>query len=486
MVLKWEVILKVSGWASEYVAVSKLFRYLEFRKTGSEASRKIYGFALSMFCQFTRRTPDELVTMSKKEIEEALEEFGYKKRERCCPRTVNVLLCDILTFFQVNTFRGENALHIELFHQPAGARTRPEYVPSLEEALMMAECAKTLRDKAMVLLMVFSGLRNSTLRALRYGDIREELAHGKDVILIRVYVDMKKLVPASCKGKIEYFTFACKKATDVIKLYVAQKLDRIGEILEQDPLFSCEYNQLSFKDRSCKPVSDRQLQVITKQAAKDAKIKDWKHVTPHALRKVYETLLRSQLRDGSRLDIQEQIFLMGHHTQPGDLGPYFVPKVEDMRRKYSKLIFDPRDEKLSKALEVLKAAGEALRFYGASSSSSDTEKFTSLNSIEAANAIQDFVREIQRTDDTGSKAPAGSTSVSQRKGQFRKASSNDPLTQALAKSDIKQERPDSNSEILHISIRKSTDQSENSRHHATKQTALETFTDLSVRRGSPN
>ena len=485
MVFRWEVFLKVSGWVSEYPGVNNLFKYLGYRKTRSEASRKIYGNALFMFCQHTGKTPDELVALRRKEIESLMEGFGYKKKgSGCCSGTVNVLLYNLKTFFSVNGFRNENELDVELFYQPAGARTRPEYVPTLEEALRMAECAKTLRDKAMILVMVFSGLRNSTLRALLIGDIREELERGEDIILIRVYADMKKLVFAACKGNIEYFTFICKKATDILRLYLAQKLDKIGEIRDQDPLFSCEYNQLPPKERFSKPLSDRQLQVIVKQAAKDAKIKGWKAVSPHALRKVYEALLRSQLKDGSRLDIQEQIFLMGHHTQPGGLTPYFVAKVEDLRKKYSKLIFVPSDEKLSKALEVLKAASEVLRFCGTPSSSSGMEKLASLNPSEASKAIQDFVEEIQRTDDVGRKTPVNSDPPSERKDQSRTALSNDPSAQARVESASKQKHPNSDSKIPQSALGKAKTPTKNDQNLSTKQTALDIFIDSCVVRGN--
>jgi integrase len=461
----------------EYLSVNNVLRYLKNRKIGSEASRKIYCYALHMFCRHTGRTPDELVVMRKGEIERLMEDFGYKKKEcGCSSRTVNVLLCNLKTFFWVNGFKNENKLDVELFHQPARARTRPEYVPTLEEALRMVECAKTLRDKVMILLTVFSGLRNSTLRALRYGDVREELERGEDVILIRVYGDMKKLVPSACKGGIEYFSFICKKATDILRLYVAKKMDKMGEIRDPDPLFSSEYNQLPPKDRSSKPLSDRQLQVIVKQAAKDAKIKDWKAVTPHCLRKTYETLLRSQLKDGSRLDIQTQIYLMGHYTQPGGLTPYFDAKVEDLRKEYSKLVFSPSDEKLTKAIEVLKAASDLLRSYGAQSTPSEAREPAAHDPNEAAKAIQDFVEEIQRTSDLCGKPTMNPDSLGMKR-PGRVIFSKDPTTQAQAKSDSRRIYHAAHAKIPKSAIEKSKIPTKNGQNHSTKQTALDLFVD---------
>ena len=468
MVFEWEVFLRVSGWGSGYPSVNNVLRYLKNRKTGSEASRKIYCYALHMFCRHTGRTPDELVAMRKGEIERLMEDFGYKKKEcGCSSRTVNVHLCNLKTFFLVNGFKNEKELDVEFFYQPARARTRSEYIPTLEEALKMAECAKTLRDKAIILLLAFSGLRNSTLRAIRYGDIEEELQRGEDNLLIRVYPDMKKLVPSACKGNIQYFTFTAKKTTEILRLYLAQKVDKAGELRDEDPVFSSEYNQLPREERLRKPFSDRQLQVIVKRTAKDAKIKEWKAVTPHCLRKTYETFLRSRLRDGSRLDIQTQIYLMGH-TLPGGLGPYFDARVEDLRKEYSKLVFSPSDEKLTKAIEVLKAASDLLRSYGAQSTPSEAKEPAARDPNDASKAIQDFVEEIRRTDDVCRETAANPETLSERKDQGRTVTSQDKTMKAQAESAGQRMCSDSHVEVAKGAIRKR------------KQTTLDLFVDPSM------
>jgi integrase len=482
MVFVWERFLRISGWGSGYPCVNNLLKYLGYRKIGSEASRRIYCYVLYMFCRHTDRAPDEMVTLKKGEIENLMQSFGYKKKERgCSSRTINVLLSDLKTFFSLNGFKNENELDVEFFYQPARARTRPEYIPTLEEALKMAECAKTLRDKTIILMLASSGLRNSTLRAIRYGDIREELECGEDNVLIRVYPDMKKLVASGCKGNVEYFSFTSKKTTDILRLYVAQKLDKVGEIRDEDPLFSSEYNQLPREERFRKPFSDRQLQVIVKRAAKDAKIKEWKAVTPHCLRKTYETLLRSRLKDGSRLDIQTQIYLMGH-TLPGGLGPYFDARVEDLRKEYSKLVFSPSDEKLTKAIEVLKAASDLLRSYGAQSTPSEAKEPVAHDPNDASKAIQDFVEEIRRTDDVCRETAANPDSPSERKDQGRIVTSQDKTTQPQAESAGKRMHSDSHAEVPKIVIRKSKIPTKNPQNPSTKQTALDLFVDPSILR----
>ncbi len=63
------------------------------------------------------------------------------------------------------------------------------------------------------------------------------------------------------------------------------------------------------------------------------------HVFPHCLRKAFESVLRSSLVDGSRLDAGNQEFFMGH-ILPGSQDPYYdKTKVEFHRDEYSKLDF---------------------------------------------------------------------------------------------------------------------------------------------------
>jgi integrase len=483
MVLEWETYLKVLGWKSEDPSVNNLLRFLKNRRIGSEGSRRAFCFALCNFCKQTGKTPEELVILGRGEIESLIEDFAYEKKESgCCPRSINTLLSNLQSFFKANGFRNERELNIGFFHQPARSRSRPEYVPTLEEALRMAECAKTLRDKTVILLFTFSGLRNSTLRGLRFGDVREELQRGEENILIRVYPDMKRLVNAACKGNIGYLTFACKKVTDSLRLYVAELRDNMGEILDDNPLFPSGYNQLPRADRFKKPVSERQLQIIIKEAAKRAGLRDWKIVNCHCLRKTFETLLRSRLKDGTRLDFQDQVFLMGH-ILPGGLDPYYDKgKIEDLRHKYSKLVFIPSDEKLTKAIEVLRAVSDLLRSYGAQSTPSEAKEPAAHDLNDASKAIQDFVEEIRRTDDVCRETAANPDSPFERKDQGRIVTSQDKTTQAQAESADKRMYCDSHAEVAKVVIRKSKIPRKTAKNPSAKQTALDLFVDPSMLR----
>lgn len=361
MVYHWEAYLRVSHWNSDYQSVKNLLRYLNNRKTASDGSRNNYCRTLCAFCQFVGKLPDELVGMKKVEIEKCVEDFCYNKKEGgCCARTVNVLLVMLKTFFKVNGFKGNERLEVEAYHQPARFRTRNEYIPTLEEARRMANVAGSLRNRAIILFTLSTGLRNSTLRAVLYGDVKEELERDTANILIKVHANMKKVVPSACKGNIEYSVFTSQEAAEALRLYVADRRRRSGEIQYQEILFCSENNRLPRSRRGCSPLTSRELEIIVKEVARKAGVKEWVSVTPHCLRKAFESVLRSRLTDGGRLDVKTQEYFMGH-ILAGSMDTYFdKSKADELRKEYARLLFKPQEQGKVEVLETLQNIAETM------------------------------------------------------------------------------------------------------------------------------
>jgi integrase len=305
--------------------------------------------------------PDELVALKNVEIEKLIEDFCYHKMDHGwkSPRTANTALFMLKTFFKVNGFKGSEKLEVECFHQSARDRTRPEYIPTLDEARRMANVAGSLRNRAIVFFMVSTGLRNGTVRALLFGEVKEELEKGATNILVRVHKGMKRIVHSACKGNIEYSVFASEEATEALKLYLGHRR-RFGEIHDEEVLFCSEHNRLSRKERVNKPLTARELQVIVKTEAWKAGIKEWKSVVPHCLRKTFESVLRSQLADGGRLDLKTQEYFMGH-ILGGSMDTYFdKTKVDELRKEYAKLIFKPQEQAKVEILESLQVIARTM------------------------------------------------------------------------------------------------------------------------------
>jgi integrase len=364
---------------NDFSSVNKLIDYLYLRKTGSERSIMFYCWLLTNFTlwaassewvtsQFPSKnhlTPDDFLSWTKQELEVLVQRYADETRNRSLKRGpssmyANCALAGLKTYFRVNGFRPENNLELLLqsYHQPPRTRNTRQYVPTIGEACIMAERTGNVRNRPLILTMSSSGLRNTAVRAVLVGDVIKEIEAGHENLLIKVEPEWNRRLPGACKGSIPYYTFTSAEATRAIKEMLDRRREEFGEVKEDEPLFTSRGYLTSYKV----PVSQRELEEIVKIAAREACLKDWKNVTPHCLRKVFEGVLRAPLKDGSRMDTKDQEFLMGH-ILPGSQEAYYDwSKINRLREQFAKLVFEdnvtPEQEnvnaykRLAKILEI--------------------------------------------------------------------------------------------------------------------------------------
>jgi len=332
----WEQFLKVDGWKSDYESVDRFLRHYS-RMVKSEKTRENICFTLKGLCGFAEESPDDLSRHTQKEASKLVQEYIDSLAEKgYSTRYVNVCLAFLKTFFKVNGFKGTGALEVERHYQPSRYRKRSEYIPTSSEIYNMAFAAGTRRNRALILSLYTSGLRNSTLRALLYGDLREELLNQNEAIKFPVYPEMKKIDEAACKGNIPYYSFISKDAVVALKEYLEQRTQIQGGVQDDEPLFASDSNNMALEKKSHTPVMKKSLEAMVKRAARKAGIARWEDVYPHCLRKAFESALRN-----AGLDLKDQEFLMGH-ILPGTQDTYYdKTKVEDLRRRYLKVNFFP-------------------------------------------------------------------------------------------------------------------------------------------------
>jgi len=353
----YETDFLVVGWESKIQPIQRLLNHLA-RKTKSDSSRRGYLGVVHRFAKFANFTPQELVGKSPSEASELVQQFiDHYVRKGDSKRTINVTAQMLQTFFYSNGFKKEKSLEIEKVHVPARYRKSEEYIPTKEEIWAMADsCGSTLsgmRDKAMILSLFSSGLRNSTLRALRFVDFKdqfESVVENKDAwFQIEIYADMKKFVPDACKNNIPYYTFIFPEAVLAIKQWLEYRRIRIGPIQDDDPVF-CSLDRAQTIPNGKRFISKNQVAKSVKSAARRAGIAPWKDVHPHCLRKTFETVTREARSDGSRLGVKEAEFFMGH-ILPGVEDTYFdKTKTQSMKREFQLMNFS-RETKGVKQLQ---------------------------------------------------------------------------------------------------------------------------------------
>lgn len=327
------------AWRSGLQSVQKLLDHL-WRYTSSESSREKYLRILLQFSKWSGLSPEELVRLPKREAELLVQEFTDSiARNGASPAYVNTVIKRLRTFFRVNEYVGSRELEVHGYFVPTRYRKVPEYIPTKDEVYRMADAAGSPRNRAVILVLWSSGLRVSTLCALNYGDVAEELERGEPYVMIPVYPEMKQRVPDACKGRIPYYTFICPEACEALKNYLREREEKYGSVDWDDPLFHSEWTLWGRGERSSRRLGRRAVGLIVKRAARLAGIKKWRHVTPHCLRKAFESVLRSPTIDGGRLDKGTQEFFMGH-ILPGTQDVYYdKTKVDFHRSEYAKLDF---------------------------------------------------------------------------------------------------------------------------------------------------
>ena len=336
----WAGYLRVDGWHSEYESVERILRHYS-RKTRSESTRRGMCDTLHRFLRFSGHDPASVLGLEPGEASRLVQNYIDSLSDRGLSiRTVNTSLAYLKQFFKVNGFKNGRALEVERYHQPARYRKRLEYVPTAEEIWRMANSSGSTQYRTMILMLYTSGLRNSTLRALRVRDVLEDLevfSRGElDIVMLPVYPEMKELVPDACKGRIPYYSFISREASEALVDYLTEREATYGEVLPEEPLFISTSTNFPVELRRVSPVKKTTLGVAVKRAARRAGLDNWENVFPHCLRKAFESALRN-----NRLDYKDQEFLMGH-ILPGSQDTYYDrSKVNTLRNRYAEAEFFP-------------------------------------------------------------------------------------------------------------------------------------------------
>ncbi len=345
---KWLRFLKIrpDGWSSLDPVVDKTLKNLS-RNGKRESSRALYMRQLYRLCVFSDNIPPaELIKKDKQWLENKIEEFCDQHQES--RNYVNTLRNVFKKIFKDNGL----LLNIAKYRVPRRWRKRPEYIPTLREAIKMAQVAKSLRDRCIIYFFIYCGLRNATLRALRISEnypdtpifnnytIKKELERNLDCLAVIIHPAMRRLIPDACKNDIIYFVFVPRRVIEALGDYLHERKLKWGPIKDEEPLFILERQYETKKEPFEQIISEAAILDAIKSAARLANVKEWESVTALSLRKVFNNFLIKQ--ENRPLEEEEREFFMGHLI-PGSRDSYFdKTKIEDMRQKYLRLDFDPK------------------------------------------------------------------------------------------------------------------------------------------------
>jgi integrase len=346
------------AWKSKYKSVQNLLDHLS-RFGKSESSKEVYLNQLRRLCEWLKLDPDQLVDLPKHKVEVSVQKFVDQAAGLNRSRAyVNSMIKRFRAFFRVN----DRSPKLHAYSIPPRYRKRPEYIPTISEVRAMATAAESLRNRALILAAWSSGLRVSTLCALNYGDIANDLNAGCASVRMPIYSDMKRRLPDACKGSIPYYTFICREAVEALRTYLRDRIEKYGPLGSESPLFHAEWTLWNREERSGKRLGRRTVAKVIRRAAKLAGIFQWIYITPHTLRKAFESVLRNPTVDGGRMDKGTQEFLFGHILLGSQDAYYDKDKIDFHRNEYEKLNFF--DSLITQAVDKLIESNELQKHLG--------------------------------------------------------------------------------------------------------------------------
>jgi hypothetical protein len=153
---------------------------------------------------------------------------------------------------------------------------------------------------------------------------------------------MRQKIPQACKEDAEYFTFLAKEASQTLTEYVEWRTKKLGSIDDDAPLF-LPYENFAQGKKPQNHLSEDSLQRMIKRAARRARIKEWRHVRFHSLRKTFRSVLDAGYVDGGQIAEDDKEYLMGHRL-PSAKEPYHNANVETLAQRYMKLNWSPTSQ----------------------------------------------------------------------------------------------------------------------------------------------
>jgi len=280
-------------------------------------TKDFYFQTMSKFLQWLDkpeiRTPDDLLKLPDADAVDLIRKFSYKHEQEGKEKMSQMVKTVFKSFFAANN-RELRSPHLKVRKISKTKKTYDRIVPTKEQVYSMADAATSLRDRAVVLTLWQSGLRNSTIRNLTIRHVKEGLMKNEVPLKIDITPDIDKQ-----NLRESYYTFIDHDAIEAIRRYLKAR-GNISELDENEPLFLSNLRLGGKK----KGMSDASVRRAVRNAAKNAGI-DPQRIWPHCLRSAFYNMLVGKVDDA------EREFMFGHvmGVRTHYFAPQWVEKIKD-------------------------------------------------------------------------------------------------------------------------------------------------------------
>lgn len=302
------------SWLLEFESIKNWEISLRSTKTKELYFRTLHNLISNFLSNPSIKNPDDLLKLDDRDAIDLIRKFSYSYTSSG-KQKMGELAKTILKSFYLANSRELKSPHLKVHKVPRSSKTYNRIVPIKEQVYQLADASMGLRDRALILVMWQSGLRNSTIRNLRVGHVKDLLLKSESSLRIDITTDIDK----KSLGEA-YYTFIANDGIDALRNYLSTR-GKLEDISGEEPLF------LSNLPGTVRPLTDVGVLRILKRAAKRAGL-DPKRIWPHCLRASFYNMLVGRVDDTLRE------FLFGHGI--GIRTHYFAPQqVDKVKEAYS-------------------------------------------------------------------------------------------------------------------------------------------------------
>jgi len=305
---------------NQYLSFESVRQWFDGLGTTSEYTKRNYLDDLTHYCEWAKKTPDQLKQERKEQLKS--DDIDVKMTaEKMLNRYANSGLKPKSSMWRaiaiIKSFYAHNFIELaaKSVKGPKRVKEKDYRSPTVDDLRRMLE-GSNLRDRAILLALFQSGLREGSLILLQRKHIKEMF---EDKAPVHIGLRAKEL-----KGEysgLEAHTFIGRDAVEAIKKYLEWRERVKHEQLTDD---SYLFTRL---DAVGQPVDQQTIIWVVAQACKRAGID---HFSPHDFRRAFQTNL-----EAAGVPANWVKKLMGHKLA-GEENPYSIPKIEQLRESYSR------------------------------------------------------------------------------------------------------------------------------------------------------
>ena len=303
----------------------------------SEVTQRNYLYKFYPFLQSTGKTPKTLLELDDRELKLAIKQYLNKKIREEKKGTVATVFTAIRSFLRfhdrVLKWGLKEKRKYGRHHYVKGAE---EHIPSLEEVWSMVDIAQRPRDRAILITLFQSGVRNQCLRNFDWKLVKDRLflppTDEKSIekcgyLPLRLTAEYDNKTTSYSRSGGTFITFLHVSGALILRAYLKDRMNRGWEPKDSDKLFITEGQGVA---RSGNPLSKTGIWRVVNKYAEAIGI-DREKIWTHLFRKAFmEQLVYAGVH---KYAISR---MMGHEPHHSDEHYFNFKNVEALAKEYLK------------------------------------------------------------------------------------------------------------------------------------------------------